>query len=245
MPTPTTWSAHWIADPRFRRAIERYLARRAGRGRAATGSPSADHLPFRRGVASRDDPVARRPGDCARRRFPPVDAALSEPNGLLARGRRPVAGAAAGRLPARHLSLVLGRPADPVVVPGSAGSASTRRVSCFAQPRPHRCAIAVTSHASTRAFAAVDRGLRRPRRCGPRAPGSRAECATPTQLLHELGLRAFGRDLARADAWSAASTAWRSAACSSANPCSARERDASKVALARLVEELRRARRRS
>jgi uncharacterized protein len=46
-PTPTT-SAHWLADARLRRAIERYLAdERAAVGRYRQSS--ADHLPFHRG----------------------------------------------------------------------------------------------------------------------------------------------------------------------------------------------------
>jgi uncharacterized protein len=44
-----TWSAHWIADPRFRRAIDSYLHEE----RAAIDQYSAsvrDHVPFRRGA---------------------------------------------------------------------------------------------------------------------------------------------------------------------------------------------------
>jgi predicted N-acyltransferase len=45
-PTPTT-SAHWLADTRLRRAIERYLAdERAAVARYRESS--ADHLPFHR-----------------------------------------------------------------------------------------------------------------------------------------------------------------------------------------------------
>ena len=42
----TTYSAHYIADPNFRRAVEDYLARGAARGRVQ-GELLAEHAPFR------------------------------------------------------------------------------------------------------------------------------------------------------------------------------------------------------
>ena len=51
------------------------------------------------------------------------------------RRRRPVARALAGRLPARHLPLVFGRPAGVVVVAQSPRGARARRIQMFAQPR--------------------------------------------------------------------------------------------------------------
>ena len=58
--------------------------------------------------------------------FPPVDRALREPDGLLAAGGDLSPAAPARRVSTRHLSLVLARPADSVVVPGSARGAVSR-----------------------------------------------------------------------------------------------------------------------
>ena len=86
-----TWSAHWIADPRFRRAIDSYLDQeRDGRGRIHAAGAGArarsdgvrlrldpqDHVRLDRLAPERDSPDA----------FPPVDRALREPDGLLAAG---------------------------------------------------------------------------------------------------------------------------------------------------------------
>ena len=56
--------------------------------------------------------------------------------------------------------------------------------------------------------------------------------------LHALGY-AHSVEVRDGDGWSAASTAWRSAARSSASRCSTRVTDASKIALVALIERLR------
>ena len=126
---------HWIVDPRFRAAIGDYLRRegahvdeyardidshvpyRDARREARSNSNEQDHHLARAGrgprVVSAARPGARRTGGPAGGR------------------RRPVARAAAGGLPARHLSLVFGRPAGVVVVAESARSpAAARNSSC-------------------------------------------------------------------------------------------------------------------
>ena len=61
-------------------------------------------------------------------RFPPPDSALAEPNGLLAAGGDLEPDAPAGRLRARNLPVVRGRPADPLVEPRPALGALARRL---------------------------------------------------------------------------------------------------------------------
>ncbi len=137
------------------------------------------------------------------------------------RRRRSVPGPPARRLPARDLSVVLRRSAHPLVVAGSARGAAARASS--------------TSRAAWRAamrnrgYAIIDRPRRLPRwfrSCGDRTLRPEGTWITPAmreayEQLHELGLCAFGRDLAGRRASWAASTASRSAACSSVNRCSA------------------------
>jgi Leu/Phe-tRNA-protein transferase len=127
--------------------------------------------------------------------FPPPTSALREPNGLLCRRRRPVAGAAARRLPPRHLPLVLseGEPIlwwspDPRLV-----LCRTNSTSALAAQDPARRRFEVrTRHGLRRgACCACAAAARRP----GRAPGSRPRCAPPTSAC----TNSAGRTLSNLD----------------------------------------------
>ena len=127
-----TWSAHFIADPRFREAIAEYLQREGaavdelrGRDPRARALPDRVRMKTITWLSPQDPPEW----------FPPLEQALDEPAGPARRRRRSLASAAAGRLPARHLSLVFAGAAGALVVARPARRAVSRGISPLAQPR--------------------------------------------------------------------------------------------------------------
>jgi hypothetical protein len=145
--------------------------------------------------------------------------------------------AAARCLPARHLSLV--REGEPILW----WSPDPRMVLFPAEFRSRaRCAdclrAGVTRCAGQRLCGGHPR-LRRRRRAPARTgPGSRRRCRTPTGSCMNSASRTRSRPGAMAS-WSAASTAWPSAACSTASRCSRGHRclEDAFAHLARFLEE--------
>ena len=176
--------------------------------------------------------------------FPPLEQALDEPAGLAGGRRRSVAGAAARRLSARHLSLVFARAAGALVVAGPARGAVPRGVPLLAQPRARPFAMAASTAPSTGTFAAVIEA-----------------CAAPrARSAGHLDHRRDARGLLRAAPAAATRTASRPSATRElvgglygvrlggvffGESMFSLERDASKVALAHLVGDLRAARHRA
>ena len=159
--------------------------------------------------------------------------------GRPARGRRrSVADPAAGRLSARHLSLVFGRPAGAVVV------ARIRAKCSF--PAEFRCSRSLAKTLRNRGFevtfdrdfAAVVRCLRGAARTLHRAPGSRPKCTPPTASCTRGAMPTASR-CGWTASWSAGCTACSLGSVFFGESMFSRERDASKVALARLVERAR------
>ena len=188
--------------------------------------------------ASEQDPVNKTitwltPGG-DREWFPPIDQALDEPEGLLAAGGDLSVGATAGRLSARHLSLVFGRSAGVVVVTQSARSAAAQlNSSVHAVWRKH-CEIEALrwfSIATSPPWCApAPRGAKTPRERGSRPRCTRAYCelhahghahSVEVRLNGELVGGLYGVLLGRVFF---------------GESMFSRERDASKTALARLVE---------
>ena len=80
-----TWSAHWIAIAPLRRAIGAYLEREGGAIDAYASEADA-HAPFRKGEPTATAMITWLAPDDPPDRFPPHEAALSDPSGLLAAG---------------------------------------------------------------------------------------------------------------------------------------------------------------
>ena len=220
------------ATPDFARRIARLV--RAGSGFGAALRRDA-RLAFAVQVARADDrhahadvmrdvamrPPASLPTD-PDAPFPPARHGIARARRPAGRGRRPVAAAAAQCLSARHLSLVFAR-AQPILwwSPDPRMVFRTDGVRLSSRFRRWLRAVDWTVRADT----AFDAGDRQPARASrapaSAAPGSPRRCWPPTATLHRLGPRALRRGVRRASAWSAASTASRSAGCSSARACSA------------------------
>ena len=125
--------------------------------------------------------------------FPPVTEALAEPNGLLCAGGDVDRAGALRGVPARDLPVVLDRPADPVVVAGSA-----RR----ARPREFRVSRNFAKSLRNRGYeyrtdTAFDEVVNR---CGdpslrPEGTWITPQCKRPTARCTG-SLRAFRRDVA-------------------------------------------------
>ena len=152
--------------------------------------------------------------------FPPVERALKDPNGLLAAGgdlsvERLLEAYRRGIFPwySERPSRSLWWSPDPRMVLDCDELKVSRSLAKSVRNKGYEVRVDT-------AFAAVLARLRgaaaRRARHLARAP----TCARPTCALHRAGLRPLLRDLARTASWSAASTAWRSAACSTANRCS-------------------------
>ena len=189
-PTPV-WSAARHRRPSLRRSRSGTGSSGSAPGGAPGSSMAATHLPFRRArspLGSNRCPAS--PG-CRRltppSALPPTSRALHEPNGLLAVGGDADTRMADSRLPPRHLSLVLGRAADPLVGARSARGAAAGGVPHLAQPRPLDARRGYETRVNT-AFRGGDRGLRRDRAAACRAPGSPARCIAAYVVLHRRGL---------------------------------------------------------
>ena len=155
------------------------------------------------------------------------------------RRRRPLGRAAAGGLPPRHLSLVLGRRADPLVVARPAHGAVLRRAEGLALARQERAQQGLRGQRSTRVLPACIEACAETEKRRARAPGSARTCAPPTSRCTAPGTRTPSRPGATAS-WSAGSTAWRIGRMFYGESMFSTETDASKVALVGLVEDLRR-----
>ncbi len=149
--------------------------------------------------------------------FPPLDKALQEPNGLLAAGgdlnpQRLVAAYRHGCFPGTRMAS------------RSSGGRPTRAPSCSRRtarfPQPGQCLRQQRFEVTfNRDFRAVIQAC-----AAPRNYADGTWITTPMQLAYqELHLRGIAHPWksGRSDNWSAASTAWPWAGCSSANRCSA------------------------
>ena len=114
------------------------------------------------------------------------------------RRRRPVGRPAAGRLPARHLSLVLGRRADPVVVARPAHGAVLRRAEGARARSPRTCATRATKCASIPLFPEVMQACAGPRRGRSRNLARRGHGRPPTSRCTAPGTRTRSKPGARA-----------------------------------------------
>ena len=181
----------------------------------------------RRSVPDRGrDPMAR-----ARHPVPAAGRRAERSQRPARRRRRSLAAAPPRRLPPRHLSLVFRRRTDPVVEPRPAHGAVPRRAARSRARWPRRCATRplrdpLRHRVRGRSCAA----LRRRRATGQDGTWITAEMRAAYCACTNSATRTRSRPGSTAN-WSAASTAWRSAACSTANRCSPRARDASKIAL--------------
>ena len=216
----TSWRARHAAVDAYAAEVARSTSRSGRR------DEDADHL-------------ARRPTDPPER-FPPVEQALRRAAGAAGRRRGSLARAAAGRLPARHLSLVL--------APASrcCGGRRTRAKCCFRsefhrspQPCARRCATAASSGTGTGTSRHVIARLRRAARRRSPGPGSRAEMQRRLRAAARARHRPQRRDLARRGGWSAACTASQLGGVFFGESMFSRRSDASKVALARAGRALR------
>src|SRR5690606_26296150 len=129
------------------------------------------------------DPVA---GRRSRRPLPRSGRGARAARRTARGGRRPVAHAPAQRLPAGNLPVVLRRPADPVVVPGSAHRLAHRRRAPVPALPPHAAVLALGGARGHRLRTRGRTLRRRPR------PGQRGTWITPAmraayQRLHALG----------------------------------------------------------
>ena len=180
--------------------------------------PEAPIVPKLHACASRNR-CCMIPWLAGRTPFPPLAAALDEPNGLLAAGGDLSPERLLDAYRQRHLSRGTRRSAGALVESRSADGAVRRRVS--------RLAVAAQARAGRNLR--DSRRHRVPRRDRGVAPSRRGRAVRHVdhagdhrrlQRAAPARLRALGRELARRAVWSAGSTAWRSAACSSANRCS-------------------------
>ena len=233
-----TWSAHCIADAPLR-ARDRRLP---GSARAPRSTPTP------RGAGARALPQGRRvPGamitwlspDDPPERFPPHEAALSDPPGLLAAGGDLPPERLHGRLRARHLSRGTPR------VSRCCGGRPTRARCCCRRNSTARAACA--RRCATRGFSAargprLRRRDRRLRRAARRSPGTwiTPEMRAAYLPLHAARLRPQLSRSGAARRSSAASTGCGWAGVFFGESMFSRERDASKAALAGLVARCRR-----
>ena len=132
---------------------------------------------------------------------------------------RSPSGAAPRRVPARHLSLVLGGPAHPLALPGSALRAAARTAARL--PEPGQDAAARDLPAQPRHRVRRGGGGLRPRapawsgrHLDHRGDAGRLPHAAPARP------RPLGGSVAAASSWSEVSTAWRWVASSSGRACS-------------------------
>ncbi len=212
-----TCSAHWLAHPGFAEAVGRYLQRERAAVDEYIAAASA-HLPFQRG---KDETAvipwlrAGRPARCV-----PAGRGCARGAGRPAlRRRRPLPAPTARRLSARDLPVVLGRPADPVVVAGSPRRPVPSGVQDVAQPRQGRAQPGIRRHLRP-GLRGRDAALRR---CAAAARGHldlAGHAARPTRACTISAMRTRWKRGSKDASW-AGSTALHSAECSSANRCSA------------------------
>ena len=234
-----TWSAHYIADARFRRRSASISSARAVPSTTTPPRSASTCLPK---TPRREDAVKTITWLSPKDRAGVVPAAGAgarrsrRPSGG---GRRSLAGAAPRGLSARHLSLVLARPAGPLVVPRPARGALPGGIprSAAVSRRPLR--NGGFSVATDRGFRGVIDGCAAPRAQQPRHLDHAGD-ARGVSRAPPTGPCAQHRGAPRRASWSAVFTGCGSGAFSSANRCSAAQRDASKVALAHLVAVCRR-----
>ena len=195
-----------------------------------------EHVPFTKRVglkpdASRQSCVARSSGspNAIRRTLSAGRSRTARTRWSARRRRRPVPAAPARRVSTRHLSLVLARPADPVVVPGSARGAVPGELQRVAQSREINAQPRLTSRDST-LRSATSFAPAAAASCGRAAPGCRRKCAPPISSCTGWAMPTRSRP-GRASGWSAACTASRSGAVFFGESMFSIERDASKVAL--------------
>ena len=183
------------------------------------------------------DPHSDPAGAACASRFRRCETALRRTERPARRRRRPRAVTSARCLSPRHFPVVFRRRADPVVVARSAHGVRNRTVHVSTKIAALAARIATGRSAPTR---------RSPRSCARARRRARTQRDTWITRADARRVyaparawpRAFGRGVRTATNWSAASTASRSAACFSANRCSAARTNGSKVALIALCRAL-------
>ena len=239
-----TWSAHYIADAPLRaRPFATTLAREArGVDALRRGGARARALPPRAATRSCSSEQAHLAVAAGRdpEWFPPLEQALREPPGLLAAGGDLTPGAAARRLPSA------------ASFPGTrrssrcCGGRRIRAWCCFPRNSTARAAWRKTlrnggfsdSHRSATSRAVID-GCAAPRARQSRHLDQRRDDRRLLSSCTRLGLRALRSRPSAASALVGGLYGVQLGGVFFGESMFSRERDASKVALARLVEECR------